>query len=40
VLATSAFLHGLAAHELTAEELDHRDPSYEMLITARVVKSL
>ena len=39
VLATSAFLHGLAAHELTAEELDHRDPSYEMLITARVVKA-
>jgi len=38
VLATSAFLHGLATHELTREELDHRDPSYEMLITARVVK--
>jgi glycosyltransferase involved in cell wall biosynthesis len=38
VLATSAFLYGLAAHELTAAELDHRDPSYEMLITVRVVK--
>ena len=39
VLATSAFLHGLATHELTPAELDHRDPSYEMLITARVVKA-
>jgi len=39
VLAASAFLHGLATRELTARELDHRDPSYEMLITARVVKA-
>ena len=38
VLATTAFLYGLAAEELRRRELDHRDPMYEFLITARVVK--
>lgn len=38
VLATTAFLHGLAASELTAEELNTADPDYQLLITARAVK--
>lgn len=38
VLAAIAFLHGLAAEELEAEELDYCDPDYEVLITARAVK--
>ncbi len=38
VLAAVAFLHGLAAEELTPEELDHQDPDYELLITVRAVK--
>jgi SAM-dependent methyltransferase len=32
VLAASCFLHGLAAEELTREELDYRDPGYEVTI--------
>jgi SAM-dependent methyltransferase len=32
VLAATAFLHGLAAHELNRAELDHRDPDYQMTI--------
>jgi SAM-dependent methyltransferase len=39
VLAATAFLQGLATQELTAAELDYRDPSYQMLIMIRVVKS-
>lgn len=41
VLTTTAFLYGLAAEELTREELEFRDPKaeYEMLITIRVVKA-
>ncbi|MDX6677761.1 MAG: hypothetical protein QOE31_1813 [Solirubrobacteraceae bacterium] len=39
VLASIAFLHGLAAEELRAEELDARDPDYEMLIAIRAVKA-
>ncbi|HEX2190953.1 MAG TPA: methyltransferase domain-containing protein, partial [Longimicrobiaceae bacterium] len=35
VLAASAFLYGLAAEELRARELDHRDPQYPMLVTVR-----
>lgn len=33
-----AFLHGLAVHELDAVELDHHDPDYQVLITARARK--
>ncbi|MBK8905002.1 MAG: methyltransferase domain-containing protein [Anaerolineaceae bacterium] len=38
VLTAVSFLHGLSAHELTAEELDFHDPDYQLLITARAVK--
>lgn len=39
VLASVAFLHGLAAGELTAEELGYQDPEYQMIVTARAVKN-
>jgi SAM-dependent methyltransferase len=39
VLAAIALLHGLAADELTADELRYRDPDYEVIVTARVVKA-
>jgi hypothetical protein len=38
VLTTIAFLHGLATQELRQEELDFRDPDYEMIITVRAEK--
>jgi SAM-dependent methyltransferase len=38
VLAAIGFLHGLAAEELSQEELAYRDPDYEVLITLRAVK--
>lgn len=38
VLAATAFLYGLAAEELQKQELDHHDPSYQMLLTIRVTK--
>lgn len=38
VLVACAFLQGLAAEELTSEELDYHDPDYEVLITVRAVK--
>lgn len=38
VLASVAFLHGLAAEELNKEELDYHDPDYQLLIAARAVK--
>jgi hypothetical protein len=38
VLAAVAFLHGLAAHELTCAELDDHDPLYQLVITARAMK--
>ena len=38
VLAAAAFLQGLAAKELTPEELDYLDPNYELLITVRAKK--
>lgn len=38
VLTTVAFLHGLAAQELAASELEAHDPDFEMLITLRAVK--
>lgn len=33
LLATVAFLWGLAAEELSPSELEHRDPRYELLLT-------
>jgi SAM-dependent methyltransferase len=38
VLAAAAFLYGLAAQELTRDELDFIDPDYELLITIRARK--
>jgi SAM-dependent methyltransferase len=38
VLAATSFLQGMAAEELRPHELDHRDPSYPLLITVRAVK--
>lgn len=38
VLTAISFLHGLAVDELRQEELDYRDPNYEVLITLRAVK--
>lgn len=39
VLTSISFLEGISAEELTKEELDHTDKSYEMLITASVRKA-
>lgn len=39
LLAATALLHGLAAEELTPEELAHGDADYEVLITVRAVKA-
>ena len=33
VLTATAFLHGLATHELNHEELEFSDPDYPMVIT-------
>jgi hypothetical protein len=38
VLAAACFLYGLAAEELSEEELTHRDPDFELLMTIRAVK--
>jgi hypothetical protein len=38
VLAATGFLHGLTAGEFRKEELDYRDPDYEMIIGGRIVK--
>jgi SAM-dependent methyltransferase len=38
VLAATAFLHGLALHELREDELDVVDPDYPVIITARAAK--
>jgi glycosyltransferase involved in cell wall biosynthesis len=40
VLAATAFLYGLGDHELRAEELDHHDPAYEVIIAVRAVKGV
>jgi SAM-dependent methyltransferase len=37
-LVASAFLQGLATSELSVPELDYRDPSYPVIISARVVR--
>lgn len=39
VLTAIAFLHGLVERELTRDELDFRDPAYEVLIAVKVVKT-
>lgn len=38
VLVSTAFLYGMAAEELTTEELNFKDRDYEALITVRAVK--
>lgn len=38
VLTAAAFLYGMAAEELSAAELDHEDPDYQVCITVRAVK--
>lgn len=38
VLSVTAFLQGLAAEELQAQELDYSDPRYPIIITLKAVK--
>lgn len=38
VLVATAFLQGLSTNDLRGDELDYRDPDYEVLITVRAVK--
>ncbi len=38
VFTAICFLHGLASEELRREELDYRDPDYEVIIAVRAVK--
>lgn len=38
VLAAMSFLQGLSTRDLRPEELDYRDPDYEVLITVRATK--
>ncbi len=38
VLSCVANLHGLAARELTAEQIDYNDPNFELLVCAHAVK--
>ena len=38
VLSSIASLHGLVNEELTGDELEHRDPDYELVIGLRAVK--
>jgi hypothetical protein len=38
VLSSIASLHGLVDEELTSDELEHRDPDYELVIGLRAVK--
>ena len=38
VLTAMAFLHGLTAGELHQEELDYRDPDYELIVGVRAIK--
>ena len=39
VLSATAFLHGLAAQELRADELEYHDAEYELLIAVRAIKA-
>jgi len=40
ILTTIASLHGLSASEIDADELDHNDPDYELLVMVRAEKPL
>ena len=39
VLSAASFLYGLAAEELTPEELEYAEPGYEVTIGVRAMKS-
>ncbi len=39
ILSVTAFLHGLAAQELVAEELEFCDPDYPLIIAARAIRA-
>lgn len=39
LLSATLFLHGFAAHELSAAELDLRDPDYEVIVAVRARKA-
>jgi hypothetical protein len=39
ILAATAFLHGLALHELRDSEIDTVDPDYPVIVTIRAAKS-
>ena len=39
VLAATAFLYGLASEELRADELDHQDEDYQLIISIRAMKA-
>jgi SAM-dependent methyltransferase len=39
ILAAISFLHGIATEELRTEELEHRDPCFQVLISVRAIKS-
>ena len=39
VLSATAFLHGLASHELSQTELEYHDPEYQLIITLRAEKA-
>lgn len=38
VLAAVSFLEGLASEELAAEDLDHVDPDFELIVAGRIAK--
>ena len=38
IVSATAFLYGLVCEDLTQQELDHRDPRYEVVVTVRAVK--
>jgi SAM-dependent methyltransferase len=38
VFIATAFLQGLALHEVTSDELNHRDADYEVIITVKATK--
>jgi hypothetical protein len=38
VVSSIAFLHGIAAEELSKEELDTQDADFQLLLAARAVK--
>jgi SAM-dependent methyltransferase len=39
VLSALSYLHGLAAEELSGDELNFHDPDFEVLVTARAMKN-